>query len=210
MSDAQSNVCVSLDGQVKEVPLSAIAGLDMSGIEPYRGGEATPEGVYEWRIKNFEMAMKEIMDKTVNAKVARPCVFITLEAIAAQTVKDPSVDPSSLTGLEHREMISIKDVRKDLGRVVAFMQDIGFNGTGQLNALMPQTIGMEFIGEIKHSKNPNDTSKVYANLNFNNLKPIGEWRTTSVAPKAPQPSAPAQPVIPPAAAVPNTPMPFSL
>lgn len=169
MSDELLNVVVGDETQAAS--LDDIAGVDMNDVEEYRGGEPTPEGVFEWRIKGAEMGTKEVNDKD-EGKVNRAVVLFELEAIACRQCKDTGLDPAQLVGTEHNEMFFIKDLAKDLGRLKAFMQDMGLQGAGPLKDLLAGAQGHEFVAAIRHRKDKNDASRVYANIDFKTVSPM--------------------------------------
>ncbi len=166
-------VTIIMAGETQQVNLSDLLGIDFGEIEAYRGGEATPEGVFEWRIKEAAMDVADVTDRDTNEKVKRPRVYFKLEIIGVRQLKDASLDKDALIGTEHTERFFIKDVLKDIGRVKAFMEDIGRTDTGPLTELLDRCTGHEFVGAIKHTKNKNDTSIVYGNMDMKTLKPIG-------------------------------------
>lgn len=172
-----------------QVSIADIAGLDMSGIEEFRGMGGLPAGTYEFRIKNFELGDKEIKDKdAADGKAVVPVAQLQVEVLACRHTKDQSVDPSTLTGAEHGEMFFIRDLGKDLGRIKAFLNDIGAQGQGSLGEILAQQIGMEFAAVIKKRKDRNDTSKEYSNIDFNTVQPIGGAQADNQQ-SAPQPAA---------------------
>lgn len=172
MSDNEL-VSIIMAGETQNVSLNDLLGIDLNDIEEYRGGEAAPEGVYEWRVKEAIMDVAEVNDKDLGQKIRRPRIVFALEAIGVRQVKDMSVEKESLVGIVHSERFFVKDALKDIGRVKAFLVDMGRQGTGALQALLDGTIGHEFVGAIKHTKDKNDTSRVYANLDFKTVQPIG-------------------------------------
>ena len=163
---------------LQTVALADLAGVDMTQVEEYRGGEAAPEGVAEWKLTEVEIGTREVNDKE-QGQVDRAVVGFTCEAIAYRNCKDASTDPGTLIGTIHIEMFFIKDLVKDLGRVKAFLQDMGRVGNGPLQALCDAAIGHEFVGAIKHRKDKNDTSRIYANFDFKTIAPLGGATVTS-------------------------------
>lgn len=178
MADDNTLVHV-LNGQDYEtVSIMDLAGIDLDSVPEYRGGEAAPEGMVDWRGISAMFAEAEMEDKdkkspTFGDKVMRAVVDFNIEAIAYQNVKDRSIDITTLAGTTHRERFFIRDLAKDMGRVKAFMIDCGMTGKGTYADLFEQFIGYEFSGAIKHTKNKDDTSKVYANLDMKTLCAIG-------------------------------------
>lgn len=178
MADENTLVSIINGGQFIDVDIMALAEIDISGIEENRGGEAAPEGVADWRGMSAAFATAEVEDKEKNSptfgqKVTRPVIDFVAEAIGYHNVKDRSLDIASLAGTQHRERFFIKDLEKDLGRVKAFMVDIGMTGAGRLQDLLDSFTGYEFSCAVKHRKDKNDTSRVYANFDAKTASPLG-------------------------------------
>lgn len=194
MSDENDQFVLEIDGENVQVSLTDLAGIDMAEVEPYRGGEVTPEGVYEWRGKSAEIDTMEINDKDSDTgRAVRPVITFCSEALAVRSVKDRSIDPDSLVGVEHYERFFIRDLRKDLGRVTAFLGDSGMTGEGSLQDMLERFTGHEFIAAVKHRKDKNDPDRRYANLDMKTVAPIGAGAPhRPAAPSAP--AAPAKPV----------------
>lgn len=178
MADENTLVSIINGGQFINVDIMALAEIDITGIEENRGGEAAPEGVADWKGVSAGFATAEVEDKekqspTFGQQVTRPVIDFVAEAIGYHNVKDRSLDIASLTGTQHRERFFIKDLEKDLGRVKAFMVDIGMQGAGRLQDLLDSFTGYEFSCAIKHRKDKNDTSRVYANFDAKTASPLG-------------------------------------
>jgi len=171
---------VEIDGSEQAISLADLAGVDLSGIEAYRGGGALPAGIYEFRIKNAEISTLEFTDRKTNEDVEVPIVDIGCEVIACRKTKAADVDPEQLAGAAHNERFFIRDVRKDLGRVVALLQDIGMQGSGSLQDLLDQAVGREFACAIKTRKDKNDPDRVFANLDLNTIEPLATPQTGPV------------------------------
>jgi len=190
MADENTLVSIINGGQFIDVDIMALAEIDISGIEENRGGEAAPEGVADWRGMSAAFATAEVEDKEKNSptfgqKVTRPVIDFVAEAIGYHNVKDRSLDIASLAGTQHRERFFIKDLEKDLGRVKAFMVDIGMTGAGRLQDLLDSFTGYEFSCAVKHRKDKNDTSRVYANFDAKTASPLGGGGVQLQAPAAP-------------------------
>ena len=177
-------VTIVMAGETQQVNLADLMSIDLGEVEEFRGGEAMPAGISEWRIKECGMDTQEINDAQLGEKVVRPRVWFKLEVLTCRQLLDASIDKDTLVGAEHNERFFIKDVLKDIGRVKAFLTDIGREGSGALSVLLDQSIGHEFIGGIKHTKSKNDASVVYGNLDMKSLKPMGGAATA--APAAPK------------------------
>jgi len=186
MSDEQ--VTIIMAGESQTVNLSDLLGIDLGEVETYRGGEAMPAGVFEWRLKGAEMDIGEVTDRETKEKVKCPRVLFTQEVIAVRQLMDASIDKATLIGAEHTERFFIRDVLKDIGRVKAFMEDIGRTDTGPLSELLDRAIGTEYVAAIKHTKNKNDTSIVYGNLDMKTIKPLGGDAAPAATGAAPKPA----------------------
>jgi len=176
MAEEIQNVHLSIQGQDQLVSLLDLAGVDITDIPEFRGGEQAPEGVYEWRVKLAELTSMDVKngDDPTGPKIPRPVISFHLESLACRNVKDPSIDPTSLTGISHTERIFLKDLMKDLGRAKAFMTDIGLAATGSVRDLLEQCTGMEFVAAIKHTTDRNDKDRKYANIDNKTITPMME------------------------------------
>lgn len=179
---AEDTFEVMVGDAAQSVSLADIAGVDMSQIEAYRGGEPTPQGIYEFKLTETNLDTMEVFDKEKEDTVDRPVIMLSSEIIAVRQLKDKGIDPQSLIGLTHIERIFIRDIEKDLGRVTAFLQDIGMTGQGTLQDLLDQAVGTEYVAGISHRKDKNDTSRVFANLDFRTVEPLAGATVPTAAP----------------------------
>lgn len=165
---------LDIDGELGNFSLADFANIDLSQVEARRGGSRAPEGVAEWRIKEAGFTTGMFNDKNnPGQKKATAYFFVKLESIAYRTTKDTSLVPAELVGVQHEERIIIKKLRDDLGRVVAFMEDVGLqNVSGSPLELASHLVDMEFVAPMKHQKDRNDPDKVYANLDVYNIEPM--------------------------------------
>lgn len=166
-------VNIKMDDDVGDVSLLELMNFDITDMEAVRGMPLVPEGVYEWRITGAEIGSMEVFDKELDAKVSRATVSFKLEALACRQVKDPELDPAALNSIGFMHRIFIKDFKRDIGRVKAFLEDIGMNAGGSLQTLLEMAQGMEFVAAIKHTRDKNDKDKMYANLDDRTISPIG-------------------------------------
>lgn len=164
---------VKVNNEEQGVTLADLAGIDMSEVEEYRGGGITPEGVYEWQVVSATLDKLSFLDKKSGENVTAPIIDIKLRANACLQCKDPGIDPVELVGIEFNERFFIRDAIKDIGKIKAFMSDIGFTGSGSLGDQLDQLINMEFTAAVKHRKNNNDPDRPYANLDNKTIKPLG-------------------------------------
>lgn len=175
MSDEIQDFDLTMDGQSAHVTIEQIMGFDISGIEADKGGfPKVPEGTLEFRISGAEGAVKMINDAdNPGAKVKRLVLSVTCDVIAPRHLKDQTIDANTVVGMKHTESFFIKDVRKDIGKFQYLCEKIGRPGRGALADVLNQLIGVEFVGVIVHTKNKNDASKSYSNLDLDGCSPLG-------------------------------------
>ena len=172
-------VNLKMGDDVGDVSLLDLMNFDVTEMEAVRGMPLAPEGIYEWRVTGAEIGAMEVHDKEQDAKVSRATVTFKLEAISCRHAKAPEVDPNSLIGTNFQHRIFIKEFARDIGRVKAFLEDIGMNASGNLQTLLEMAQGMEFVAGIKHTKDKNDKDKVYANLDERSITPLGEMNAAA-------------------------------
>jgi len=141
--------------------LAQLAGVDMSGIQEVRS-LALPAGQYLFKIKDAKLESRET---TVDdEKINRPVVDFELEVMDCMALVKEGLDPASVIGRKHHHSFWIKDFQLDLGRVQAFLTDIGIVGNKPLNALLNEAHGVEIVADIINVKNRDNPDIVYANL----------------------------------------------
>lgn len=165
MSDDVSDL-VSIGGE--NVSLSDLAGFDLGSVQELRGA-LTPVGTFRFSVKEGKLAMVT----TKNGPTAGVAFTFLIKEVLAVVPPDgmDSFDEDSLINTEHRHTFFIMEA-KDLGRVKAFLIDIGYQGSGALQDLLHGSVDHEFIGSIKQTRDRDDKDKIYANLRLDKLKPI--------------------------------------
>lgn len=150
----------------EEVGLMDIAGLEMDDVQEYRL-QVTPAGKYHWRIvesKLDHLNVRRDKDGDPQDKVEKPVIQFELEAQNCFALVDDKLDPSNFVGQKHTETFFITDPQKDLGRVKAFLVDIGLEGKGTLQSLLDTAHGMEFVSDVTNRPDKNNPDFIYANL----------------------------------------------
>jgi hypothetical protein len=143
--------------------LAALADLDVSGIEEIRF-EQLPSGSYE-----FEVTEAEYKDDEKDGET-RVKVEVTLKILEVKAVLEPGVDKDSLVGKSHTERYFIKpgdpadEVAKQIGRIRAFITDMGANSEGKFGEIITNLKGHTFVGKITKRKDKNDPTVSYARL----------------------------------------------
>ena len=156
---------MDIEGEDKVVTLAEVAGIDMTTVvaEFSTGFSLTPEGVFEWRITSALLEPLEWTDGKGVDKSALTAVF-NLEAIGCRQVKSDEFVAADLVGTEHQERFFLSNFIRDMGNLKAFFVAIGMQGTGTLQDILDQSVGIEFAAGIKHRKNKNDPDRPFANL----------------------------------------------
>lgn len=153
----------TLDNNADGFSLADLADLDLEGIEEVRF-ESLPKGVYE-----FEVAEAKIES---DAKDGEPRYKIEfgLKILEMLSSIEPGVDLESFAGKTHTERFFIypkksqEDAAKAIGRVKAFLADMGCATEGKFNPAVLDSKGHTFRGRIEKQKDRNDAAIEYARL----------------------------------------------
>lgn len=174
------NVVVMMDDA--EFSLADLAGVDLSTVEAYRF-QVVPPGKYHWRMIEAELTTKEVpldYDDPNSGKVNRPVVHFQLEVQNCLALVDDKLDPANFVGQKHNNDFTIKDMKKDLGKVVAFLEDIGAEGTGTVLDQINAVHGHEFVSDIQHNVNKNNADFPFVNIR--NAQTIEEFNAAQTDP----------------------------
>ncbi len=155
--------------QNEGLSLADLADLNVDDIEEVRFVNL-PAGVYGWEVKESEL--KEYEKDGVRKFKAE----IELEIVEVKAILDSAVDKDSLIGKRHTERMVVdptaeeEDVKKAIGRIRAFVADIGLPNTGALGALVTSMVGHQFHGKIVKQKDRDDKTIEYARLRLDPAK----------------------------------------
>jgi len=152
-------------GDDEEVSLADIADIDIGEVSEVTGFEATPAGVYEFRVKETKLTSISTKDGS------RAAITMEFEIGNVLNLSDSSVDPESLIGKTHRETFFLSELEEGIGRVKALMARSGFAESGKLTDLLDQFVGHRFIAAVKQRKDRNDPDVTYANINLKKVQP---------------------------------------
>lgn len=149
----------------EEVSLMDLAGISMDDVQEFRSS-ATPAGRFLWRVVEAKLEMREATNKDdpQGPKINKATVNVELESQNCFALTDEKLDPANYVGIKHNETTWISNADKDIGRVKAFLVDIGITGSGTLNDLLAQAQGVEFVSEVTNRPNKDNPDYVYANL----------------------------------------------
>jgi len=138
----------------EEISLMDLAGISMDDVEEYRAS-ATPAGKFLWRVVEAKLEARDTTNKEdpQGPKISKPTVNFELESQNCFALVDEKLDPANYVGIKHNETIWINNADKDLGRIKAFLVDIGVGGQGSLTDLLAQAQGIEFVSDVTNVKN---------------------------------------------------------
>lgn len=152
--------------------LADLAGIDVSGIEEVRYS-TLPAGGFGFEVTGADLGEDEKDgERRFYAK-------FDLKVNEVKTVIDPEAakDKESLVGKAHSERFFIdptkteKEVQEAIGRIRAFITDIGMDSAGTLGDVVRNTKGHIFVGKIIKQKDKADKSIEYARLKLDPKKP---------------------------------------
>lgn len=151
--------------------LSDLAGINMDEFNEVRGF-GLPRGIYQFLIKEAKLTVID----TVKGK--RPaaqfgCEVRNVLSLEAAPEGENAIDPNTLIGKVHEETFFITEPADDIGRIKAFLADIGLtvqNVTFQ--EIVNASIGHEFTAPIIRPKDKRDPDKEYVNMKRDKVKPV--------------------------------------
>ena len=153
-----------------EFSLADLADIDVSDIEEVRF-ENLPPGVYE-----FEVTSAELSEKLNRDQEKRFLASFEFKIMAVKSVLKSGIDKEGLVGKVHKEQLYInpadtpEDVKKAIGRIRAFVADLGCNSEGKLGDIVTNTKGTSFTSKIVEQKDKSDSSIIYARLRLEPAK----------------------------------------
>ena len=143
--------------------LADLADIDLTGIEEVRF-ESLAKGVYE-----FEVSEAEVKSDAKDGE-PRYKVEVTLKILEMLSSIEPGVDLEAMAGKLHTERFFIypkrseEDAAKAIGRVKAFLADIGASSEGKFGDAVRDAKGTQFRGRIEQKPDRNDPTTTYARL----------------------------------------------
>ena len=149
--------------------LADLAGIDVSEIEEVRYS-TLPAGGYGFEVTEADLGEDEKDGER------RFFAKFDMKVVEVLTVLEAGVDKESLVGRQHIERFFVKpadpkdDVLKSIGRIRAFVADIGMPNAGELGEIIRNCKGHVFKGKIQHQVDKNDKSVVYSRLKLDPAK----------------------------------------
>jgi hypothetical protein len=149
--------------EMEGLSLADLAGIDVSDIEEVRFS-SIEAGAFGFEVIEADLGEDEKDgDRRFFAK-------FDMKVVEVKAIITPGVDKESQMGKLHSERFFIKpkdpeeDVKKQIGRIRAFLTDIGVNSAGPLGDVVRGAKGHIFVGKIVKQKDKDDKSIEYARL----------------------------------------------
>lgn len=149
--------------------LADLAEIDVSDIEEVRYS-TLPAGGYEFEITEADLGEDEKDGER------RFFARFDMKVVGVKAVLEQGVDKESLVGKSHNERFFVtpsdteEKVKEAIGRIRAFITDIGQDSTGALGKIVREAKGHTFSGKIVKQKDRNDKSIEYARLKLDAKK----------------------------------------
>jgi hypothetical protein len=149
--------------------LADFADVDVSDIEEVRF-QTLPAGAFEFEITDADLA-EDDKDGERRFKVE-----VELKILEVKAVLETGVDKESLVGKKRTERFFIKpgdteeNVKHAIGRVRAFVTDVGMDSKGKLGDIVRNLKGHTFAAKIIKQKDRHDRTREYARLQLDAKK----------------------------------------
>ena len=151
MTEENNNEDIAI---TEEDLLSQLEEVDLSEVEEVRQ-TVLPVGTYIFRINDMR---PQVFGEY-------PVIVKELQVESVVTLRDPNLDEEKYVGATHMDSVFLTDMDEGLGRVKAFLKDIGAASEGPILELMDAAVGKTFIANVKHTKSKKDPDTVFVNLN---------------------------------------------
>lgn len=147
------------------ISLAELADIDVSEIDEVRF-EILPVGQYGFEVVKAELDSRgEGDDRKVFAN-------FDLKVISVENLVDSNTKPESLIGRSYSEKIYINadDPQKSIGRIRAFVADIGCDNAGKLGEILAGCVGQRFESKLIHRKSKQDPDVIFTSLRLEPAK----------------------------------------
>lgn len=149
--------------------LADLADLDVSDIDEVRY-VSIPAGVFDWEVIRGDLTEDE-KDGERRFKAE-----FELKILEAKAILEPGHNPEDFVGKLLTERFFVKPtdepakVQAAIGRIRAFISDIGQESAGKLGEIVANTVGHSFTGKVIKQKDRQDPSITYARLRLDQAK----------------------------------------
>lgn len=146
--------------------LADLSELDVSDIQEIRF-ETLPAGIYE-----FEVMGATLNEGTNKDGEKRFTAEFEFKIVEVKALLKPGVDKDSLVGKKITEKLWIDPkqpqdkVAEAIGRIRAFVADMGCDNLGKLGDIVANTKGHVTMGKITNKPDKDDKTRIYARVAF--------------------------------------------
>ena len=153
--------------------LADLADLDVSDIEEVRFTNI-PAGIFGWEVKEAELKEYE-KDGDTKYKAEIELEIIEVKAVVP-TPGEEKPSAESLLGKRHIERLVIdpaappEDTQKAIGRIRAWVSDVGLDSTGKLGDIVKNLKGHTFVSKGTRRPDKNDKSQSWFRLQLEPAK----------------------------------------
>ena len=150
--------------------LADLAGLTIDDIQEVRA-ETLPQGSYEFEVE--ESKLEEGTNRDGETRFWAEIKMKIVDAISVMPERgQPAIDPDSLVGKTYTEKLYIvpEDAEKGIGRIRAWLADVGLSNNGVLGEAIEGAIGHRFKAKITHQASKDDKSVKFARLKLERKK----------------------------------------
>lgn len=149
------------DNESAGFSLADLADLDVSGIDEIRF-ETLPAGIFDFIIRN------PTIDEGTNSEQEKVFYFNCGCEVEECVSLLEGGDVAALKGKthNHRQNIEPADPEKGIGRIRAFVSDVGLDSSGKLGAIVENLKDHRFRAKIVTTTDKIDRSRKFANLRF--------------------------------------------
>lgn len=147
-----------------EFSLADLIGIDVSDVEEIRSS-SLKAGLYE-----FEVTKADSVDGVDKDELKRAVTTFELKVVEVIGLMDKQADPTSFVDRKHSENFYIpfekgqEDMAAAIGRVRAFITDMGGDSAGSYGNIVANAVGLRFKGRIVEQPAKGDPSTKYARL----------------------------------------------
>lgn len=149
--------------------LADLADIDVSAIEEVRF-TALAAGVYDFEVTKADLAEDE------KDGLRRFKAEFELKVVECLSIMEPNIEKESMVGKLQTERFFIipskteDEVKASIGRVRAFITDIGQDSAGTLGVIVRNAKGHTFRAKIRNAPNKDDPSRPYRRLELDTKK----------------------------------------
>lgn len=163
------------DSNTEMFSLADLADIDVTEVAMIRG-ETLPAGVYQFKVLEAELDETTNRDDDPRIRAVFKHEVVGVVTVLGKAAKAPDFDPEELVGKTYTDRLYIvpdegqKKALEGIGRVKAYVFDLGCENNGTLSDIVAATVDHTFEAKIVERPNPNDRSSPFAQLKLEKRK----------------------------------------